>query len=321
MARGTRKPKRQQLESEPKQWLEKQNEQQLRRWLLRSFGSMSFEPLQLTDEPSVEMQLKHLFEQIDYAAKEHLKNAVTTALAETLGLGYGTETVRGLAFLAAYIRATNAVDQIRALLDGGWLFHINEEEREDLIGDLISVVAGFSSLPAATALLDRLFFSDVYEEFAAQLFVGLCEGNPENYVEYVPRFIQLVTQYPNRYPLDYVFVLFVEKVGLRRLAANFGKLHASYQQDLLRYLCNETWSPIEQIEASSDRLALRALTWFSTDNQIYPLALDAQTRSRAIDQHIRSITKNTDTIATIKETIVTISAMSNEMSWTTAQQT
>ncbi len=252
------------------------------------------------------MQLKRLFELINSASKDRFKSALVRALIESGGLAYGTETLRSLAFLAGIVRATDAIDQIRSILVGGLLVRLesrDREEYEDLVGDLVAVIAGFSSLPQAYSILEWLFYSDDYGVFAPQLFIGLCEGNPGRFTDYMPRLLDLILKYGDRYELELLFAQFVDKISLRQIAENLDKMPVRYRERLLQYLSFESWSPAEIRDAGLDRIALAASTWFSDDPRNHVLQLNAEERCATILKYLRSGAQKRLNVSSLHQTV------------------
>jgi hypothetical protein len=78
---------------------------------------------------------------------------------------------------------------------------------------LISVIGGFFPLREVRETFLLLYSKEGFEEYGAQLFVGLCAFSPTRYPMYVKRFVQLVDRFPDAYRLDHVLREFVQIVS------------------------------------------------------------------------------------------------------------
>lgn len=73
--------------------LQELSNDELGSWLLRSFGMGSFEPLELSPEPSVQLQLRWLFDQSPPQVQERLKDGVVAAVKVWLSTAHSLEVL------------------------------------------------------------------------------------------------------------------------------------------------------------------------------------------------------------------------------------
>jgi hypothetical protein len=238
--------------------------------LFRGFAGKDFAPLILPDEPSYAQQLHWLFGTLDTVQQEKLKNATVRAMCEWDPAVHSLEVLEDLAVLADYVRASAAVDQIRVIVDYLRPTDFEWEAYERIMEILIGVAKDFAPLPEVRSLFRRLFYADSYERFAAQIFLGLCECKPDEYPEYVPRFLSLCDRPDLGFSQDMVWSQFADLVSLPIIVAGFAELAKSRQQDwhqLYEKLCNPAWGPLKLMsEGFGDELALRLTYRFVTSN-------------------------------------------------------
>jgi hypothetical protein len=238
-------------------FLNRARKRTVRNWLLRGFAMRDFSPILLGDEPSYEIQLQVIFEHLTVTGKEKFKAATVQAIAEWLSKAYPTEALVSLVYLAAYVRATDAVDTLRVMIESNSLGGLSDEDYYYAMSALIAALAGFAPAPNVRKFFRRLFLSNSFDHrFAGQLFVGLCECEPDNYTAYVPRLLKLMRKFPEDYVPQYVFREFLRVVTLPIVVAHVRELRHNYMRSLLNHLCVPAGSPVDIGMAQNGNLYL-----------------------------------------------------------------
>jgi hypothetical protein len=197
----------------------------------------------LFDNPSEEVQLATQFRGLAARLKSKFKRAVVHAVKEWQLEAYGPLVLRRLATLAAYVKASAIVGYLRGHIFDQ-LSRLPVSEFRDNAELLIAIVVGFAPDPDVAELLRQLYDTLTFmPDFAAQLYLGLCSCDPRRYPEYTHQFLCYLSTFPQIYRMDIVFSEFVRIVTLRRIADGFNSLESQDQYRLLKYLCDEEWSP------------------------------------------------------------------------------
>jgi hypothetical protein len=222
-----------------------QTDDQLRDWLLSSFQADDFPPFILNDEPSAVLQLHYVFGTLTDELQERFRAAITAAIAELNPTTHADETFIDLLDLAVSIRATATVPilsrQLNTYLDQS-AGRVSEDE--NVVDFFLAALHGFAPHPGV-----EKYFGQLYERtqintqpYAAQLLLGLCTCAPDNFPDYLPRFIQLAQQHPNDYAIAHIIDQLEEIVPLEQIAEYFPDLDDYVQAQLLDWLCTEPWS-------------------------------------------------------------------------------
>ncbi len=227
-------------------------------WLLQCCEQMPpiFPELRLQDEPSALSQLQGIFERLEVTDQQKLKAALMQAVTEWTLNAHGTQVLNGLALIAARIRASQVIRYFCKFLKQPSLL----ENLETSIA-LIGVLRGFAPSEEVESCFRRLLFSGTCEpKFAGQLFLGLCECNPDQYPEYVPYFIDLLEKLPENYlNLRFTMASFQRTVTLKAIGDRLHLIDRDYRSRFLQLLVGFEWSPaeIELIDASENPLQER----------------------------------------------------------------
>lgn len=214
-------------------FLEQASEAVLTAWLQRAVATGNFHPLVLGAEPATELQLAHYVALLSIDTQTRFKEAVVRCIIEWSPLGANDCTLQSFAQLAAYTRASQAVDAIHSLVS------THDRWEPQTLAELISVIVGFAPLSAAADFLERLFYSEQYTRYAGKLFIGLCECDRAGFWQHVGRLMQALEGGKVDTPPDLLALAIVDTLGIPQVAKGYRSIEKSDQHRFLALLTSE----------------------------------------------------------------------------------
>jgi hypothetical protein len=174
-------------------------------WLLVSFSTNSYQPLQGPDRGSSYTHITNLVSHCDLATQEKVKAATVRGISEWRRASHPLSVLSALCFVASDLHASGAIPLIRYHLDQGGLgnsaaphlVNVSPAEIDKIGRQLVSVVRGFAPSPEAHEALEVLFESPrISPRFSGQLFMGLCACRPATFWRHVDRFLDRLEAHP-----------------------------------------------------------------------------------------------------------------------------
>lgn len=221
--------------------------QELVSWLRRGLDGAGFAPLVLGSDPTRSYQVQNLFSDLQPDQQERLKSASVQALGEWVYGIHSTDLLKELAIVTAYIGAGSAVDQIRVQLEYLRPEALDAVEYRDVVGTLIAVAQGFAPLIQVRHLFRSLFAKNEYDQFAAQLFLGLCQCDPTEYPEYLPTFLSIYNRLDGMFSPAIVWAEFVRIVSVPGIVDGSNRLDREHWGQLYNLLTDYEWSPLRWV--------------------------------------------------------------------------
>jgi hypothetical protein len=225
-------------------FIEKANEIELTNWLLKGFCTNNFFPIEVHEEPSAEIQLDRIFRILSIESKEKFKSSVSRALTEWRSKSYPS---------AALCALSQAISIIGSKIESGELDYLKDSKNKsdedsylDTLEILIAAIRGYSPHQEVFVFFKRLFYrEDIDHRLAAQLFLGLCECDPEQYFMHVSRFFHLYSLNPEYFQMQYIFFELERIVTLKTLMEGLAKVSFHVQEKFIEFLCGRDESPVE----------------------------------------------------------------------------
>jgi hypothetical protein len=218
-------------------------------WLLASFGSDSFEPVQLDDRPGPAIQIQYAFEASEPAVQERLKEAVAAALLEWSPRAHGVRVLKPLAAVAAYIRASRAAPALRMILEDILLERARQHQDDvawhQTTGFVVATLHGFAPMAEVAQAFERWLYERTDPRYYGQFFIGLCACRPHEFVQHVPRIMTLADQHPASVAVPTLISALVQTVGLRGIATALPALPREVQGRFLDWVSTGDDSPAE----------------------------------------------------------------------------
>jgi hypothetical protein len=222
------------------------------KWFLKSFSSNIFTPFILVDEPSAESQLYDKFKELSLDAKENFKEALSNAIYEWRPNVYIDSVLQRLAVLATYIGCVEGIraiaskietDEFETLKDR---YDDNGDDRYFIMMEIIlAVLRRFSRDKQIHHLFYRIYFNKETDyRFASQIFLGLCEYEPEEYIQYVPRLLYFVRNFPRHTLMEYTFDQLSKIVSLQIIMDEMVVLNEDDQKLFNIYMYKNENSPV-----------------------------------------------------------------------------
>ena len=183
-------------------------------WLLQGFATGEFAPLELTPEPSVELQIHWIFCVADAPLQATIKSALARAILEWSPRSHDYGVLAALARTAAHVRASEAVSILGIHIQSPAFRTQRTGALQETCDIVMAVLQGFAPLDELYPVLLNLYASDDFTEYVAQLFLSLCAYSPRRFYHYVPRFLQVLynTSVGSELRLDLIVKSFVELV-------------------------------------------------------------------------------------------------------------
>jgi hypothetical protein len=217
----------------------------LGKWFLDGLTKGDLSPLKFSDYPSIEVQLKDAYGKLEQSDQGKLSNAVVNAISRWNPDIDSINSLLTLATLSSYIREVEVIDYLRIIIEDRWLREKFKDKYHEILSILIAILSGFAPSEKVKRIFENLFFKDeANDDFMAHLFLGLCKCRPENFTQYVPRFLQVYrrSQRQNKQLFEMNFVVreFVRIVSKSTIFNSFCSLHESDQSNLSELLAEYT---------------------------------------------------------------------------------
>jgi hypothetical protein len=190
-------------------------------WLSSGLETKSFNPLMLVEDPV--FHLRRIFHLVEHGMQNKLRNVISRSISEWFPNPSRTNLaiIKDLSILAAFTRCIDATEHLCSILQNKWI-DTKRVDDEEVAEDLIASLSGLSPNINIQYLFSDLFFSrEPNSIFAAQLFVGLCKCDPNNFAKYFSRFHALYKGFPGSktvFELDEIILQILEIVPISRIS-------------------------------------------------------------------------------------------------------
>lgn len=223
----------QEWEKQQRDFLQDAAQDELSSWLLKSFEDNDFTLFSPSKGPSEEVMISNAFRDLESDDQDKFRAAVVQAIENWNSSEYDDSTLWHIAYVAAYVRAADAVDPLVNIIDEKQV--VRENDEDDFPSEIIAVIAGFSPSEVVDQTFRRWLKDPEFDQlYASQLLIGLSICDPENYPDYLPRYLEIVESNPDDFGrLDIVWTIFADSVGYETIIEHFDELPDPDQKSFL----------------------------------------------------------------------------------------
>ncbi len=245
--------------------LENSSAPEIERMLVSGFISIRdnpFSPLYfVSDDPEITTQISRLFPKLSHDGqktfRKALSNLISTWHPHTLSMETISQSAIALSelvLLASRINLFETAPYLIGIVNKGLLDRLSPTDFEIVCYRILGALISFAEYDTHTNLhfFERALFATndtsnngIDNRYSPQLFIGCCKCDPYHWPMYLLRFLKIVENYPNTFPLEHTFAKFAEIIGLFGFAKRLKELSSSDLTLVFDYLCKNKWSPFE----------------------------------------------------------------------------
>jgi hypothetical protein len=211
-------------------------------WLLKGFSSGDFAPLEMLPEPSVALQIHHIFCASDPSVQATIKSGVARAILEWSPSAFDYAVLSELARTAAHVRASESVSPLGKHIQSAAFRRPRNDASQEACDTVVAVLKGFEPLEELHAVLLNLYASEEFREYGAQVFLSLCSYSPRRFCDHLGRFLEIVHKECDKLRLDLIVDDFVRIVPQQYIEAALTTLFTPSLQEFVQILV--TYSPL-----------------------------------------------------------------------------
>ncbi|ELS03851.1 hypothetical protein Xen7305DRAFT_00035750 [Xenococcus sp. PCC 7305] len=222
------------------EFFKKSDAREIATWIRRGLKDKNFYPLILSNQTTTTRQLKYIFKYLEANQQEKFKNAFAL-LASELNLKEFDDIniLKDVAITIAYLGADQAIESLISIIDDkrlGYELDKNNIDYDDITQTIFAVLSGFMPSEKIKILFENLLFEKFDSQFAAQLLIGLCKNQPNNYAHYLNRFFQIEKEDPKLFKLKFILPIMEDTVTESIVGKNFYKLNSYSRERLISFL-------------------------------------------------------------------------------------
>lgn len=192
---------------------------------------------------SLDSIFRILYKKFAPETQQYFQRAVVQAVETRNFTNDGLEEIRTLAFMASDTGTEEAVRPLARIVEKDLISYCDQEEIGHATGNIVAVIGGFAVRKSKNAqeILKEWFTNPVYERYTAIMLNGLCAASPDDYPNYLPRFLEVAEGHPEYFNLGSCIREFVRVTTLPIIQSHLGELPAEMQVNLRDLINNSSY--------------------------------------------------------------------------------